>query len=144
MNVKFKVDGFDQLDRMLRQLPLRVGRSMLRAGAIKAAEPIRQTMSQLAPHRPGAPDLRSNIGISEIKTKGGALEAAVAIGPTREFFYGYYQEFGTSRHGAQPFARPAFDTKTMQSIQILKAELWRALVGRGLSTRAGSSGGGLL
>jgi HK97 gp10 family phage protein len=52
---------------------------------------------------------------------------AVAVGPSKAGFYGIFQEFGTVHHGAQPFARPAFDQTVQKSLGILAAALWQAI-----------------
>lgn len=132
-----RVEGGQRLAQALRALPLRVGRSVLREALYEAAEPMRQRASDLAPVAPGAPDLAQNIGISNAKAETiGEQVAAVAVGPTKGFFYGFYQEYGTRHHGAQPFLRPAFDTQAEQSIAKLQQTLWRAL--SGASPSAGS------
>lgn len=125
--IKFRVEGGRDLAKALDQLTPRVGKSFAREALMDAAEPYQQTASQLAPHEPGAPDLKQNITISPVRAE--AL-ATVAVGPAKGFFYGFFQEYGTKHHGAQPFMRPAFDTKTPDVLAKLSAALWRLLAGR--------------
>ena len=110
----------------------------LRAGA----EPVKERMRAMAPRAPGAPDLADNIGVGVARV---GEEAAIAIGPTKNFFYGLFQEEGTSRHGAQPFARPALDATQQEALGIVGATIWHELIRRGaVSTRSSGGGGGLL
>jgi HK97 gp10 family phage protein len=141
MKMKVRIEGGAALARTLNALPNKVSQT-IRTQALRAgAEPIRQAMSQMAPRDPGAPDLADNIVVSTVR-KGGVTSlisdeqtSAVAVGPEKKFFYGFFQEYGTVHHAAQPFARPAFDANVNQSIGIIMKALWAALSVRG-------SGGG--
>ena len=106
-------------------------------GAARLAEQELKRMAQMAPREPGAPDLADNIVISTgrvIKPKGSdSHAAAVNIGPEKRFFYGFFQEFGTVHHGAQPFVRPAFDGGVTKALSDMARALWTALAARGIS-----------
>ena len=52
---------------------------------------------------------------------GGAF-AEVYVGPVKSVFHGIFQEFGTSRHGAQPFMRPGFESDARPFLDRLKTE----------------------
>lgn len=127
--ITLKFEGGAELATALDQLSTRLSKSVMREALIAAAEPIRAAAAAKAPHEPGSPDLKENIGISPIRSP---EMAAIAVGPTREFFYGFFQEYGTKHHGAQPFMRPAFDTEAPKSLAILSAEAWRLLAARGI------------
>lgn len=150
MKVDLTVTGGDQLAKAIRDCPTRVNKKVLRQALTEGAEPMRQMMGSLAPRAPGAPDLADNMVISNVTkfdgAKVGDQEAAVAVGPARLLrgaytvktrtggtrtigasFYALFQEFGTSRHGAQPFARPAFDQGVAGAIAIIRSRLWDAL-----------------
>lgn len=76
------VEGLSDLDKVLRELPKAVGRNALRRVLMKRAEPMAETMRQLAPNDPltGAPDLKSSIYIStRIKNKVGHAEYAQVL-----------------------------------------------------------------
>jgi len=124
----------------LSRLSTRLSRRILTESLREAAEPMRKTMSVLAPHEPGKPDLRDTMSISLSRGQD-RNEVAVAIGPTRAGFYGSFQELGTKHHGAQPFARPAFDRNIEAGLQILAASIWRELAARGISRAATSDAG---
>lgn len=140
--VGLRIEGGQELARNLNALPARVSRRIMNEALRDAAEPMRARMAALAPREPGAPDLADNIVVSVAQrigsTEGGAWrprfddkEAAVAVGPAKNYFYGLMQEFGTVRHGAQPFARPAFSSEASKALSILTAALWTAIAGRG-------------
>jgi HK97 gp10 family phage protein len=140
--IRVKFEGGAELASALGELSNRVSRSVLRAALVEAGEPIRGTAAAIAPREPGAPDLADNIVMSNARPEDGSV--GIAIGPSTDFFYGSFQEFGTSRHGAQPFLRPAFDSGWKAALGVVRGALWRALIRRGLAgTRGSSSGGGL-
>lgn len=140
MKVHVRVEGLAQLAAALRDFSTRLSRSILRQALIEAAEPMRADASSFAPRAPGSPDLADNIVISNARPSDGSV--GIAMGPAVAFFYGYFQEFGTSRHGAQAFLRPSFDGGAQRAINIMKAEAWHAVISRGGSR--GGGGGGLL
>jgi HK97 gp10 family phage protein len=141
MKVGLRIEGGELLARTLLGLPSRVSRNVM-LNALKAgAEPMRATASRFAPREPGAPDLADNIGISNARPGSGI--SGVAIGPTKNFFYGFFQEFGTTRHGSQPFMRPAFDSDHRTTLQIVKNHAWEALARKGATSRS-PGGVGLL
>jgi HK97 gp10 family phage protein len=140
--IGLKLEGSKELQKALESLPNRVSRSVQREALRSAGEPIRALAAALAPREPGAPDLADNIVMSNARPEDGSV--AIAIGPAKKFFYGIFQEHGTSRHGAQPFMRPAFDSEGGRALRAISQELWRALVKRGaVGGRGSSSGGGL-
>ena len=133
-----RIEGAADLARVLNQLPSATSRKVvldaLRAGATLVQAPA----AAHAPRSPDPPHLAMNIGISAVNrvgsTEGGrwwqldeADEFAVAVGPTKDFFYGLFQEYGTVDHAAQPFMRPAFDTGAPRALNVIGALLWAAL-----------------
>jgi HK97 gp10 family phage protein len=145
-----RFDGGEELARTLTALPAALSYRVLIEGLKEAAEPMRSAMGRNAPREPGAPDLADNMGISVASrlgsTSGGRWQAreegqaAVAVGPTKNFFYGLFQEYGTKRHGAHPFARPAFDSEAPKALEIMKRVYWTILASKGIH-RGMSTGG---
>lgn len=129
--ISVRFAGGKALADALRRLPSeRISRNVQRSGLRAAAEPMRDDMRTLAPHEPGAPDLRESMTISNVRAgddETSISEVAIAVGPSKAGFYGIFQEFGTVHHGAQPFARPAFDQNVQKSLNILSAFLWAAI-----------------
>lgn len=132
-----QIQGGKELAMRLRALPEAYTRTIVLGALREAGEPMRARMAQLAPREPGKPDLADNINISVANrlgdVGGGRWEArhdeehAVAVGPTKDFFYGLFQEYGTVHHAPQPFMRPAFDSEAPRALQILTDELWKPL-----------------
>lgn len=136
-----RIEGGAELVATLNTLTARVQKNVLRQALENAAEPIRRRMSQMAPRAPGLPDLADNIAISPSRLKGAdnAQAAAVAIGPGKDFFYGFYQEYGTVHNAAHPFMRPAFDSGASRAIADITRELWTVLAARGIARSSTSS-----
>ena len=101
----------------------------------EGGEIFRDRAASLAPVAPGAPDLAKNIGMSRTMPTD-RDGAGIAVGPTTGFFYGFFQEYGTVHHGAQPFMRPAFDSETSKVLATIAASLWRELAARGAGVRS--------
>ena len=150
-----RFDGGQQLAKGLNALWASVRGKVLREALRDAAEPMRESMGQLAPREPGKPDIADSMVISRITSIGDVnggqaerkneTEEAVAVGPSRGFFYGKFLEFGTVKMSARPFMRPAFDRDAPKGLRILADSLWRALIGRGVAgSRGSSTGGGML
>ena len=99
------ITGAKALDTLLKRLPGKIAgrilQSSLRAGAMVIVKDARLR----APTRTGT--LRGEIVAR--KTKGAPSSAAVTIGPTKDAFWGLFQEFGTRFHPPHPWLRPAFE-----------------------------------
>lgn len=124
----------------------RVSMQALRLGA----EPIRSSAARRAPRRAPTPDLADNIVIAPLSLRDDET-AAVKLGPARGFAYGVPEEYGTYKHRAQPFLRPAFDSKWQESLERIRASYWAVLAKRGVSRSvsvpsfpSSPGGGGLL
>lgn len=136
MKVTVRFEGGDELAANLAKLSIPLSKKIMREALTEAGEPIRAMAARLAPHHPGAPDLRDHIGIGPVRS---SEQGAVAVGPTREFYYGFFQEFGTRHNRAHAFMRPAFDIQAPKALGILGQALWRELAARGISRSASLS-----
>lgn len=132
MKVGLQVVGAAELEAALAGLTRRVSKRIVREALEFAAEPMRAEAARRAPRAPGAPDLADNIVIAPARAIG-KEDAAVKVGPSRGVYWGLFQELGTSRHGAQPFLRPAFENQQSKAIARVSQELWRTLASRGIS-----------
>lgn len=121
------VQGGEALSRTLDAMPAKMSRSVLINALRAGGMPIRDRAAAGAPREPGAPDLADNIHIGAVRAREGQ-PPTVGIGASKGFFYDYFQEYGTVRHRAQPFYRPAFDTEAPNSLGIIGRELWAALL----------------
>jgi len=150
--VSMRIEGGKELAAALNSLSARVRRNTLVDALEQGAEPIRVLIRRFAPHEPGPPDIKDHIVVSRYsKTVGDdgflarqdEFQATVAVGPEKGFFYGLFQEYGTSGprgHAAQPFMRPGFDGGVQMSIPIVGKALWLAISERQLF-RPGSFAG---
>lgn len=171
-----RFEGGKELAAALAGLSARVSKSLVKEVLMDAAEPMRKTMSRLVASGPVAPHIKDNIVISPVRAKRdefGLMDTrqTVAVGPARFFqgsysyttkkgkrvtegasFQAYLLEFGTSKMGAQPFVRPAFDQHAEKTIADIGRRLWVELASKGIqrpSTTSsgpviGGPGGGLL
>lgn len=124
--------GQNDLVSRMSGLSVELRRSAI-VNAVKAgAEPIRARIEELAPAGADAPHIKDNIGISTASKVDGVKvtegEAAVAIGPTKGYFYGIFHEFGWKFHpSARPFVRSGFEQTKEEALAIVGRELWAAV-----------------
>lgn len=147
---QMRVEGGKELAAAFRSLPTRVAKRTLTGVLRDVGEPMRASMAQKAPRAPGAPDIADNIVISSTNKLGwdadgdviraDEFQAAVAIGPAKGFFYGFFLEFGTVKMGAQAFVRPAFDSGVARAVTEIGRRLWVELAAIGVSRSRTSSG----
>lgn len=114
MKFSHRMTGHDELRRKLRSLPAAVQREVSVEALKHAAEPMREEAALLAPRSKGhGPHMADHIVVEETQF-GGAIGpdvSTVALGPTKDFWYASFQEFGTAHNPAHPFMRPAFDSR---------------------------------
>lgn len=144
MKVTLRFAGGEEIARQLDKLAHAVTRTILLRALKRAAEPMRAKAEALAPRSATGFTLSTGVTghlqdfivISTVNrvgsVEGGRWQEAlgqpwVAVGPRKDFFYGLFQEYGTQRHGAQPFMRPAFDSEAPMALVILREELWTAI-----------------
>ncbi len=130
----FGTTGFRDLHRRLSGLSNGLQAGDVRSVLHEGAEVIADEARALAPVDTGF--LKAHIVVADqppsvLSSQISAGEISVYIGPTSEAFYGFYDEFGTSKQAAHPFMRPAVDTKGEQALGVVAAGL------RGLVTEAG-------
>lgn len=149
MQVSWRVEGGDELARALEQMPDAVKRPTVIAALKDGGEPIRAAAAARAPRGAGPEHLADHIAISAISdssTNRGGRDAetdfAVKIGPSRQFFYGLFEELGSAHQPARPWLRPAFDTLAGQALGVIGRELWNAI--RAKAETSTSTGGGLV
>ena len=153
MKIGARLDGGAELQKRLLTLPSAVTAQHQRTALMAGAEVIRAEAAALAPRGPGAEHIADHIVIDPLTDA--ELDradefvgdnAAVLVGPERKFFYGYFLEYGTSKMPAQPFMRPAVDSKARPALSVALSRLWESIlaVAGGRTPSAGSRGGGLL
>jgi HK97 gp10 family phage protein len=132
---KVSLEGFSDLDKTLGEFTKATAKGVLRRVLLKAGQPMADTMKALAPDDPGTGggDLKSSIAVStklskrqakshrrKMKNEKAFAEAFVGPGPDPA---AWNQEFGNVNHGPQAFARPAWDQKQRETLDIIKSEL---------------------
>lgn len=125
MKMSFTFDG-KALAATLLAMPKANARTAQIDALLEAAEPIRAVARRLAPRAPGAPDMAESIETMQTRRAKdvSSTEHGVIVGPMKWAFWGFFQEWGTVRHPAQPFLRPAFDQNVTRSLGILQRRLW--------------------
>lgn len=130
---KVSVAGQQDLMRALNALSEKVKKQHLEKALMEAAEPVRDKIADLAPHGDVAPHIKANIGISKVsKVEGVRVHedaAAVAVGPTKGYFYGWFLEFGTEKMPPQPFMRPAWEATHRSALSRVGGFIWNRLKG---------------
>lgn len=122
MNQEFRLDGLDELERTLGQLPSAVAKRTTVRVLKEGGEPIAQTARELAPERLG--DLKESIDVSTRLASSQRREFAresdveVYVGPGQHP-QAITQEFGTFKEPAQPFMRPAWESKKLYALDII-------------------------
>lgn len=148
--IAIKFQGGPQLARALRDLSFEKERTVVRAMLREAAEPIRDEAEQLVTLGEDAPHIADHIVVSATNQleddslgsrRADENEHAVAVGPSKDFFYGFFLEFGTIKMAAKPFLRPAFDSKVGAALKVFQEQVWAFL--RHKAERSSTSRGGL-
>ena len=133
-----KVEGFSELDKQLEKLTKAAGKGVLRRSLKKAGQPMADAMQNMAPRGDTATDrLAESVKIGPKLSKRQAsmhrrmfrddkasVEMFVGPGPDPA---AWNQEFGNVNHGAQPFARPAWDQEARPTLDRLGKIMWEEL-----------------
>jgi HK97 gp10 family phage protein len=69
--------------------------------------------------------LKNSITVSGVRTQDGVKY--VAIGPSKDGWYGKFLEFGTVKMRAKPFMAPGYENGKEQATATIKEELRRGL-----------------
>lgn len=141
MKITVKTSGFKELERALaEELPKATGKAVLRRTAINSMKRIEDRMADLAPFDANDRDgdgrhLRETMTTKVVKAKRargsvrfasqGGITVATGPAPTgrRARRNAGFQERGTVKMPAQPYARPAADAEGMAVIDDVKTEL---------------------
>src|SRR5690606_2359089 len=113
-----KVEGLRTLDQALGELPKATGKNVLRRVLLAAAKPIVDDAQARAPELKGALKRSHTAGTKLTLAQRRKLKKMARA--TVEVYAGpgglaqaTQQEFGNAHHRAQPFMRPAWDSKRM-------------------------------
>lgn len=132
MTIKLKVTGFRELERALaEELPKATARAAMLRTAKKVMEPVREGMERRAPELTGT--LSEGMKTQVVKAKRQSRArferssgVSVNTGPTTARQEGgnpAWQEFGTEKMPAHPYARPTADAEGPGVIEAVREEL---------------------
>ena len=115
--------GLEAFEQRLKSLEATVQQALLVKAAKEGAELIRAEAERRAPRLKYSAHPRRYAGLlahSQMLSvaEQTANEVVVRIGPSKDAFYGLFQELGTVHHPAQPFLLPAFEDRKMEALQI--------------------------
>jgi len=141
---EIKITGLDELERSLKDFPLRVAKNIVARTVYAGAAIVRNEARAICPVRTGA--LRRSIRIKRSRSPRGSFQVVYNVGPG--LWYGRLVEYGTKAHkitprfkkaikigevlgewashpgaGKRPYLRPAFDKSTRNIIEAMRAKL---------------------
>jgi HK97 gp10 family phage protein len=127
--VTMKIEGGKELEIALRSLPPTVMRKVDRQGLREGGKIVLEKAQRDCPVVSGA--LRDSLKLKAGKRRKNYISVVIgtAIGWFKgKTYYGGFVEFGTSKMGARPFVRPAFDTQKEYILDRIISSLNSALI----------------
>lgn len=154
--------GGRELDALLQSLAPKMEQNIMRGALAAGARVIRDEAKANVAERLG--QLKKSVRVST-RAKNGVVTATIKAG-SKEAWYWRFVEFGTAQHlikpktaaalliggaarrsvmhpGARPkpFMRPAFDNKSSEAIEAIRAHIKKRLTAQGLNTADPTPGG---
>ncbi len=134
------MSGVRELDKLLKKLPERVARNVVRGAVRKAGKVVETEMRTRAPVGPTG-NLKASIGQIGVRQPD-KRKVVRTVGALRGGgFKGYHAhlvEFGTVKMPARPFIRPAWDQTQGEALKVMGKELGKG-VEKAARRLAGSS-----
>lgn len=129
-----KIDGLKELGQAMRGLTEDVNKRIARAATGAAAQVIRKQAIQNAPVDTGnlkrniiakrLPPAETSLTSEHIVTvRQGKVTKKQKEKGLKDAFYGRFVEFGTVKAPAQPYLRPAFDSKKEEAVRAMTDRL---------------------
>lgn len=119
--ISFEIKGAREMERLLLELGDQVAKKLLKKAIRAGAKPVVAEMRRLVPVRTGA--LRKSITVQAVRARGAAV---VSIGFAKPVSRrAHLIEFGTAHHAANPFFRPALDSKAAEVLEAMAKTLAR-------------------
>lgn len=149
-SIEFKLTGLAELDRALRELPVKASKQIIRTEAKAAVEPWAEEMRNTV--RRGPHVFRSGHGLRKRDQAGlekvfgfiadnivtrvrvnSDFEAIVKVGPPGRGFWAIMLEFGARQMKHRyPFVRPAFETRKTEVLDRYTRGVRRAIEAAGI------------
>ena len=140
------IEGLAELDRALRELPLRIANRGLRTSVYAGAKVIRdeararapKAAQSLGPKQPPPGTLKRSVIMKHIRelSSGGRQTFYVMVRHGKKYqkqgkrgtlsqdaWYWRFLEFGTRKMAARPFLRPALESRRREAVDAIKARL---------------------
>ena len=121
-----QLTGAKELEKVLRQMPRKVGISVLQSALRQGANIVKKEAIARAPmahkvylspkvvfKKKKYGHLKDNIRVTATRHRGGAAQMTIHNGRA---FWGMFLEFGTSKMGARPWLTPAFEATHQQAL----------------------------
>lgn len=113
------------LQAKLRKMELSMQRAVLIAAAKAGGEIVREDAARRAPRDSGGLAMKMTIRVSGRESD--IHEGSVDVGPDKQNFYGFFQEYGTAHHAPQPFLGPALEQNRARIDAVMKDALIQAI-----------------
>ncbi len=130
--IRVKVEGLQEIQAALHELPKATARNVMRRVLRQLAEPIADTARQLAPVLSG--DLKESVGVSTKLARNVKRGRSKLSTNAVEMFVGPFnaprsiqQEFGNINHPPQPFMRPAWDKHKDELLPKVGEAMWNEI-----------------
>lgn len=126
--ITLRVEGIPELREQFARLKDSTQRAVVRRALRAGVVPVKEEAERLAAYDPASdgPHLRDNL---LVRTRISSEEMSASLGFDRRVFHGQFVELGTQHMPAQPFLRPALDTKQGVAIEAI-ADVLRDSIGR--------------
>lgn len=136
----FNIEGVEELERALNELPRSVGRQVLVRTGRKALKPVHRRAKQMAPNQRLKKSIRTSTKVSasqqrDVSVRGGVTLFVGSNAPDAhliEWGTGPRYQKTTGRYTGimppDPFMRPAWDTQRDEVLDIMRREIWNELV----------------
>lgn len=115
-----RFEGTAEVIANLDKYEKRIFNKELQPAFMAAAELVRDDAAKRAPVGPTG-RLREGM-VAEWQSR----RRRAVVGPSKDAYYGEFQERGTSRHAAQPFLRPALDSQASAAFRVIAQGLSKA------------------
>lgn len=141
MDVKLKLTGFEEIDQVLKGLPLILNHRVLQSAHVQAVKPLIEKAKLTAPEGPTG-NLIDSIGAVKSSVRTSFDLGQVQVGPRRSSKYkGHHShliEYGTKQRSnkrganrgrvkAKPFMEPAFEATKNRVLGSVNDELGKAV-----------------
>jgi HK97 gp10 family phage protein len=146
------VKGLKEMNRVLKRLPEKTRKKVVRSALREGAKVIKEAAENaLASMFSGTGNVKSNVGIAagrsrvpfqvlyRIGIEGGAVDPEKDPRGSGEAYYWRFLEFGSSKFHARPFLRPAGEASVGRVTAIMRRKLNKGIV---REARKLSRGGG--